>query len=103
MPTKSPEEDPVLLVGNPNVGKSLLFGLLTQTYVAVSNYPGTTVEIADGTLKRSGGNLRLIDTPGVNTLIPTSEDEKVTRWTSVPLSGQGGGFTTKGTSRRTSD
>jgi ferrous iron transport protein B len=79
IPTKSPEDDRILLVGNPNVGKSLLFGLLTQTYVAVSNYPGTTVEIAGGTLKRSGGNLQIIDTPGVNTLIPTSEDEKVTR------------------------
>ena len=35
----------VLLIGNPNVGKSALFGLLTGKYVTVSNYPGTTVEV----------------------------------------------------------
>jgi ferrous iron transport protein B len=35
----------VVLVGSPNVGKSALFGALTGTYVTVSNYPGTTVEI----------------------------------------------------------
>ena len=34
----------VILVGNPNVGKSVLFGALTGKYVTVSNYPGTTVE-----------------------------------------------------------
>ena len=78
-PAPSGEEDRILLVGNPNVGKSLLFGLLTDTYAAVSNYPGTTVEITDGTLKGSGREVKILDTPGVNTLIPTSEDEKVTR------------------------
>lgn len=36
----------VVLVGNPNVGKSVLFSLLTGRYVTVSNYPGTTVEVA---------------------------------------------------------
>ena len=35
----------VILIGNPNVGKSALFGLLTGKYVTVSNYPGTTVEV----------------------------------------------------------
>jgi len=80
-PSQAPsdEEERILLVGNPNVGKSLLFGLLTHTYAAVSNYPGTTVEITGGTLKRSGREVKILDTPGVNTLIPTSEDEKVTR------------------------
>ena len=36
----------VALVGNPNVGKSVIFGALTGTYATVSNYPGTTVEVA---------------------------------------------------------
>jgi ferrous iron transport protein B len=43
------DEKPVILVGNPNVGKSVLFGALTGRYVTVSNYPGTTVEITRGT------------------------------------------------------
>lgn len=69
----------VLLVGNPNVGKSVLFGLLTGRYVVVSNYPGTTVEIARGTGNVSGRRVEVIDTPGVGALSPNSEDEKVAR------------------------
>jgi ferrous iron transport protein B len=69
----------VILVGNPNVGKSVMFGLLTKTYVVVSNYPGTTVEITRGHAKIGGGEIGIIDTPGVNNLLPESEDEKVTR------------------------
>ncbi len=47
-----PETTPlpqVALVGMPNVGKSVLFNALTGTYVTVSNYPGTTVEVVRGT------------------------------------------------------
>jgi ferrous iron transport protein B len=78
----APAED-LVLVGNPNVGKSVLFGWFTGTYVTVSNYPGTTVEICRSRLSpgavpgRQSG--QVVDTPGTNTLIPTSEDEKVTR------------------------
>ena len=68
-----------LLVGNPNVGKSVLFGALTRRYVTVSNYPGTTVEIARGTAVVAGDRVELVDLPGVNSLIPQSEDERVTR------------------------
>jgi len=71
--------DKIALVGNPNVGKSVIFGLLTGKYVTVSNYPGTTVEITSGNISLDGSRLLLIDTPGVNSLIPMSEDEKVTR------------------------
>lgn len=67
------------LVGNPNVGKSVIFGLITGKYVIVSNYPGTTVEISKGVCKGFGTETEVIDTPGVNSLIPLSEDEKVTR------------------------
>lgn len=69
----------ILLVGNPNVGKSVLFGVLTGRYVNVSNYPGTTIEVTRGRLARSKEKQELVDTPGTNHLIPMSEDERVTR------------------------
>ncbi len=69
----------VLLIGNPNVGKSALFGLLTGKYVTVSNYPGTTVEVTYGNAILNKTRTLVIDTPGVNSLVPMSEDEKVTR------------------------
>jgi len=71
--------DKLVLVGNPNVGKSVIFGLLTGKYVTVSNYPGTTVEVMQGNVSIAGKTRLLIDSPGVNSLIPMSEDEKVTR------------------------
>jgi ferrous iron transport protein B len=70
---------PLLLVGNPNVGKSVLFGALTGRYVTVSNYPGTTIEVTRGLLTGTGQRSEIIDTPGTNHLIPMSEDERVTR------------------------
>ncbi|HEY7528183.1 MAG TPA: ferrous iron transport protein B [Candidatus Deferrimicrobiaceae bacterium] len=71
--------DKVVLVGNPNVGKSVVFGYLTGRYVTVSNYPGTTVEITRGEAQAKGGTVEVIDTPGVYSLLPMSEDERVTR------------------------
>ncbi|MHB8782918.1 MAG: ferrous iron transport protein B [Desulfobacteria bacterium] len=69
----------VILVGNPNVGKSVVFGALTGRYVNVSNYPGTTVEVTRGEARDRGNTLEVIDTPGVYSLLPMSEDERVTR------------------------
>lgn len=69
----------IVLVGNPNVGKSVIFGLLTKKYVTVSNYPGTTVEVSYGDMTLEGKKYLIVDTPGVNSLVPMSEDEKVTR------------------------
>src|SRR5512143_2226109 len=69
----------LLLIGNPNVGKSALFCLLTGRYVTVSNYPGTTVEVTYGNAVLNRARTLVIDTPGVNSLVPMSEDEKVTR------------------------
>jgi ferrous iron transport protein B len=69
----------LVLVGNPNVGKSVLFGALTGKYVTVSNYPGTTVEVTRGSAEISGGRWHVLDTPGTNNLLPMSEDEQVTR------------------------
>ena len=71
--------DKVILIGNPNVGKSVIFGLLTGKYVTVSNYPGTTVEVSYGNISVGDRRFTLIDSPGVNNLTPMSEDEKVTR------------------------
>jgi len=68
----------IVLVGNPNVGKSVIFKLLTGSYVLVSNFPGTTVEVSRGRMRISDSVYELIDTPGVNSLIPQSEDEWVT-------------------------
>ncbi len=76
---QKPLLETIALVGNPNVGKSVIFGLLTGQYVTVSNYPGTTVEVTHGNISVDGKRVVLVDTPGVNTLIPMSEDEKVTR------------------------
>jgi ferrous iron transport protein B len=69
----------VILIGNPNVGKSVIFNYLTGKYVTVSNYPGTTVEVSTGAMSSHGKKIQVLDTPGVNSLIPMSEDEKVTR------------------------
>jgi ferrous iron transport protein B len=72
------KSDRILLVGNPNVGKSVVFAYLTGRYAIVSNYPGTTVEISRGPARFDSAR-EVIDTPGVNSLFPSSEDEKVTR------------------------
>ena len=69
----------IALIGNPNVGKSVVFGVLTGTYAQVSNYPGTTVEVTRGVGKIDKHSVEFIDTPGTNSLIPLSEDERVTR------------------------
>ncbi len=69
----------LILVGNPNTGKSLVFNYLTKQYVTVSNYPGTTVDITKGIGRFSGKEFIVIDTPGTNSFLPQSEDESVTR------------------------
>jgi ferrous iron transport protein B len=74
-----PEPRTAILVGNPNVGKSVLFGALTGKYVTVSNYPGTTVEVTRGHASIAGRPWTAMDTPGTNGLTPMSEDEQATR------------------------
>ncbi len=69
----------VALVGTPNVGKSALFNRLTGTYVTVSNYPGTTVEVSRGTATIAGRRYGIVDMPGMYSLLPLSEDERVAR------------------------
>jgi len=68
----------LILVGNPNVGKSVLFSKLTGKFVVISNYPGTTVEITRGEMQLDGEKFTVIDSPGVNELAPRTEDARVT-------------------------
>lgn len=68
----------IVLVGNPNVGKSVLFTKLTGKFVIISNYPGTTVEIARGKMQFDGENFAVLDTPGINELAVRTEDARVT-------------------------
>jgi ferrous iron transport protein B len=67
----------IVLVGNPNVGKSSLFSRITGTSVICSNYPGTTVSYCSGKMKFGKAVAEVIDTPGLYSLKPQSPAEKV--------------------------
>ncbi len=69
----------VAIVGNPNVGKSVLFNKLTGRYVTVSNYPGTTVEVTKGVATVYRVKFNLVDTPGMYSMSPITEEERVSR------------------------
>lgn len=65
----------IVLVGNPNVGKSVFFNAFTGLYVDVSNFPGTTVDVSHGRF----GNDVVIDTPGVYGISSFNDEERVAR------------------------
>ncbi|OIP39857.1 ferrous iron transporter B [Candidatus Desantisbacteria bacterium CG2_30_40_21] len=67
----------ILLMGNPNVGKSVVFSRLTGVHVISSNYPGTTVEFTKGYMNLNVETVEVIDVPGVYTLEPVSKAEEV--------------------------
>ncbi len=69
----------ILLMGNPNVGKSVVFSRLTGVRVIASNYPGTTVGYTSGKMRLGEDVVDVIDVPGAYTLEPTSEAEEVAR------------------------
>ncbi|HEY3317708.1 MAG TPA: ferrous iron transport protein B [Coriobacteriia bacterium] len=71
----------IVLAGNPNVGKSVVFNALTGTYVDVSNFPGTTVELTSGKL----GESDVVDTPGIYGVSSFNDEETVAR--DIVLSG----------------
>lgn len=77
------EEDNALskvgIVGSPNVGKSTVFNSLTGAYVTVSNYPGTTVDVSKGKARIGGKEFEVVDTPGMYSLLPITEEERVAR------------------------
>ncbi|MDD5523891.1 MAG: ferrous iron transporter B [Smithella sp.] len=67
----------ILLIGNPNVGKSVIFSRLTGIHVLTSNYPGTTVNYTKGSMKLGENQVAIIDVPGTYTLEPTCKAEEV--------------------------
>ncbi len=67
----------ILLMGNPNVGKSAVFSRLTGVKAIVSNYPGTTVSYTRGQMKLGDKTAEVIDVPGTYTLEPTSQAEEI--------------------------
>ncbi len=74
-PAREPGRPTLVLAGNPNVGKSVFFNALTGTYVDVSNFPGTTVEISRG--RHNGYDV--LDTPGVYGVGSFNDEEAVAR------------------------
>jgi len=69
----------IVLMGNPNVGKSVIFSRLTGIEVISANYPGTTVEYTEGKMKLGGEIATIQDPPGVYSLDPTTRVEEVTK------------------------
>lgn len=67
----------ILLIGNPNVGKSVIFSRLTGVNVIASNYPGTTVEFTKGYMRLGDEKTEIIDVPGTYGLDPNSKAEEV--------------------------
>jgi ferrous iron transport protein B len=72
--TAAPERR-LVLVGNPNVGKSVFFNALTGLYVDVANYPGTTVDVSTG----HHAGMAVLDTPGVYGVGSFNDEERVAR------------------------
>ncbi len=69
----------IILVGNPNVGKSVVFNTMTGSYTTVSNYPGTSVEVSRGNCRIGKESFQVLDTPGMYSLLPITEEERVAR------------------------
>jgi ferrous iron transport protein B len=67
------------LIGNPNVGKSLLFHQLTGLGVEVSNYPGTTIDLQCGNTCFQKAMVEVTDLPGIYSLDGDSEEERIVR------------------------
>jgi ferrous iron transport protein B len=69
----------IALIGQPNVGKSTVFNMLTGLSQHVGNWPGKTVEFKIGTVKIDKTQIRLVDLPGIYSLTANSEEEKLAR------------------------
>ena len=67
----------ILLMGHPNVGKSVLFNRLTGANVIESNYPGTTIDYTKGYMRVGGEEVEVIDVPGTFSLDPKDKAEEV--------------------------
>ena len=69
----------IALAGNANVGKSVIFNQLTGGSQIIGNWPGKTVEIAEGYIETNKNKVRIVDLPGIYSLSAYSEEEIVTR------------------------
>ncbi|MDC7127375.1 MAG: FeoB small GTPase domain-containing protein, partial [Spirochaetales bacterium] len=69
----------IAFTGNPNCGKSTLFNALTGAKQTIGNWPGVTVELVEGQYNYDGKTCNVVDLPGIYSLSPNSEDEKVSR------------------------
>lgn len=67
----------ILLMGNPNVGKSVIFSRLTGVKVIASNYPGTTIEFCQGCIGSGTSRIDVVDVPGTYSIEPNSPAEEV--------------------------
>ena len=77
MPQFENKENKVLLMGPPNVGKSVIFNHLTGLDSAIANYSGTTVDYKEGRITYRDDDIYLIDVPGTYTLDSSNEAEQV--------------------------
>ena len=77
MQTEPQKVKHILLVGNPNVGKSTIFNLLCNKNQKTGNYAGVTVASHQGTYKHQGEEVEIVDLPGSYSIYPTSEDEAI--------------------------
>ncbi len=68
----------ILLIGQPNIGKSSLLNALVGSVATVSNYPGTTVEVTKAKKKINSTEIEFLDTPGIYSISDRSEEEKIT-------------------------
>ena len=69
----------IALAGNANVGKSVIFNYLTGLHQHIGNWPGKTVERAEGTLSFKGYTIDIVDLPGIYSLSTYSLEELVSR------------------------
>lgn len=83
---KFEHKNAVLLIGNPNVGKSVIFSKLTGIHVMSSNYAGTTVQLMTGKMEANKAKVPVVDLPGTYSLQANSEAEMV----AVNILNQGG-------------
>jgi ferrous iron transport protein B len=79
MQSEQQSEKKIILVGNPNVGKSVVFNTMTGSYTTVSNYPGTSVEVSRGHCQIGTEKFLVLDTPGMYSVQPITEEESVAR------------------------
>ena len=69
----------IALAGNANVGKSVIFNALTGMNQIIGNWPGKTVELAEGSFDYKGKHIRVVDLPGIYSLSTYSQEEVVSR------------------------